>query len=729
MVYEVKLLGFFPQKSEMERAFIQGLKMCIVLLFLSSLDVVTQLVDGAATDDKKDGLYSKLKDDVIVLNLNNMRDRVYGKNIVWVIEFYNSWCGHCIEFAPTWKQFASDLKGWRRVVSVGAVDCANDDNVKICRDFDIQLYPSVLILPPQFGDDKMNKLTQVKTRSTAEIKETVLDYITNPELSIPKTWPQLTPLQSLGDIWNGAKEEHDFVVVVFEDKNSIVGRQVILDLVDYGTIHVRTMLKENVQKFGILKYPSLYIINKDSSFQHLASGTGMADSDRHRFVDKLLSMLGLFDSEGRRIKISHNNEEKEKPGNVVQFELPREVDTKASSIGVHMLDLESALHYAFRQEIAICKTIDGSKLNALHDFITSLAKYFPGRKEVSRFLWKLVEYLRNLHSPLSGESWNTVIDNLQDNEAFIPFQVKWVGCQGSHPRYRGYPCGMWTLFHTLTVAAYLNSTESTTVKSLEVPLAIRGYMEHFFGCHECSENFLKMAATLESDIHTPEEAVTWLWAAHNKANKRLYGGPSEDPQHPKIQFPSEKDCPGCRMKVANKIPVAQPVSSWDWSQTAVVNFLVKLYGPEGIIQDVVWQAGDEGDGYGQGREIAATKSKDEMDWWENKQRQEDLKKIRQLHEQKRKTKLERNLQKLHNLTVRVSREEQAWNLGRETESRRKADYAYEERTVMHRWGFSQLDIGVCMAFYVVCAIIILYLYYHFIVHKKFKAPCSKCLPV
>lgn len=42
----------------------------------------------------------------------------------------------------------------------------------------------------------------------------------------------------------------------------------------------------------------------------------------------------------------------------------------------------------------------------------------------------------------------------QDKEAFLPYQVRWVGCQGSHPRYRGYPCSMWTLFHTLTVAAY-----------------------------------------------------------------------------------------------------------------------------------------------------------------------------------------------------------------------------------------------------------------------------------
>ena len=65
---------------------------------------------------------------------------------------------------------------------------------------------------------------------------------------------------------------HDVLCV---DVNCIYHRivvlsQVILDLVDYPSILVRRIQKKNVDKFGITKYPSLYIINKDSSFQHLA---------------------------------------------------------------------------------------------------------------------------------------------------------------------------------------------------------------------------------------------------------------------------------------------------------------------------------------------------------------------------------------------------------------------------------------------------------------------------
>lgn len=36
---------------------------------------------------------------------------------------------------------------------------------------------------------------------------------------------------------------------------------------------------------------------------------------------------------------------------------------------------------------------------------------------------------------------------------FLPNHIKWVGCQGSRPELRGYPCSLWKLFHTLTVEA------------------------------------------------------------------------------------------------------------------------------------------------------------------------------------------------------------------------------------------------------------------------------------
>lgn len=56
------------------------------------------------------GLYNG-NDAVFVLDNNNFNFEVYGDENVWIVEFYSSWCGHCISFAPTWKVFSSKMAG------------------------------------------------------------------------------------------------------------------------------------------------------------------------------------------------------------------------------------------------------------------------------------------------------------------------------------------------------------------------------------------------------------------------------------------------------------------------------------------------------------------------------------------------------------------------------------------------------------------------------------------
>lgn len=54
------------------------------------------------------GLYNA-SDDVVILNVTNFKTTIYGSSRSWLVEFYNSWCGFCFRFAPTWKAFASDI--------------------------------------------------------------------------------------------------------------------------------------------------------------------------------------------------------------------------------------------------------------------------------------------------------------------------------------------------------------------------------------------------------------------------------------------------------------------------------------------------------------------------------------------------------------------------------------------------------------------------------------------
>lgn len=59
-------------------------------------------------------LYSS-SDPLTLLDANTVRQAVLGSSSAWAVEFFASWCGHCIAFAPTWKELANDVRGekWR----------------------------------------------------------------------------------------------------------------------------------------------------------------------------------------------------------------------------------------------------------------------------------------------------------------------------------------------------------------------------------------------------------------------------------------------------------------------------------------------------------------------------------------------------------------------------------------------------------------------------------------
>ena len=76
-------------------------------IFIAVLSLSAIFVHSA---EEKLGLYDGT-DDVIILNDTNFPSNVIGSDRAWIVEFYNTWCGHCVKFAPKWKEFAKDLKG------------------------------------------------------------------------------------------------------------------------------------------------------------------------------------------------------------------------------------------------------------------------------------------------------------------------------------------------------------------------------------------------------------------------------------------------------------------------------------------------------------------------------------------------------------------------------------------------------------------------------------------
>lgn len=168
-----------------------------------------------------------------------------------------------------------------------------------------------------------------------------------------------------------------------------------------------------------------------------------------------------------------------------------------------------------------------------------------------------------------------------------PAALSWIGCHGSTANRRGYTCGLWWLFHFITVQAAQRADivanavpYSDTVDPLEVLQAIHGYVRYFFGCTDCSQHFQRMAIERQAwQVRTPTEAVLWLWRAHNEVNARLASDPStNDPLFAKQAYPREGECPRCR----NGSGSLTNASLVQWVDDAVLPHLMQVYAVQNL---------------------------------------------------------------------------------------------------------------------------------------------------
>ena len=129
-------------------------------------------------------------------------------------------------------------------------------------------------------------------------------------------------------------------------------------------------------------------------------------------------------------------------------------------------------------------------------------------------------------------------------------------------------------------------------------LAVRSWIEQFFGCEDCRHNFLAMATGIAATVRTRDDAVLWMWQAHNSVNLRLareqlqettvYAGQENlykyDPAAPKVAWPSAQDCPRCHRgcglggtAMATNDPLIWQPAADEWDVAAVLSFLNAFY--------------------------------------------------------------------------------------------------------------------------------------------------------
>uniref|UniRef100_G1MVM9 Sulfhydryl oxidase n=1 Tax=Meleagris gallopavo TaxID=9103 RepID=G1MVM9_MELGA len=433
-------------------------------------------------------------------------------------------------------------------------------NYETCKEYGIHFYPTVRFFRAFTKQFTTGENYKGADRELQTVRQMMVDFLQNhSQESRPPACPPLDPVSSSDVTSLFDKKAPHYTAVVVESNNSYIGREVILDLIQYENIAVKRALnfdKSFLEKLGITSVPSCYLMHPNGS---------------HGLVNSLKPLRSVFSSYLKSL-----------PGVRRNFFHPLKIKPwkEFDKSKLYMADLESGLHYLFRVELATHKMLEGAELKTFKDFVTISAKLFPGRQPVVKLLETLQEWLVSL--PLDKIPYDAILDlvnnKMRISGIFLTKRMEWVGCQGSRPELRGYTCSLWKLFHTLTVQAALRPTalintglEDNPRIVLEVMLR---YIQHFFGCKACAQHFEEMAKESMDSVQTLDKAVLWLWEKHNVVNNRLAGDLTEDPKFPKVQWPTPDLCPACHEEIKGL---------HSWNEAQVLQFMKHHYDSENIL--------------------------------------------------------------------------------------------------------------------------------------------------
>ncbi|XP_069604232.1 sulfhydryl oxidase 2 [Ranitomeya imitator] len=539
--------------SGMPRAALQILLVGAVLLLLAA----------------EKTLYGPQDAGIAILARRSVPGALYNSSSAWLLEFYSSWCGHCINYAPTWRDLGADVQDWNPAIRIGVLNCADEENTAICKDYGVQFYPTFRFFSPFTKDFTQGENYKAEAdREVQTVRHVIIDYLESlPAEHRPPACPSLQPISSSDVTSLLTQKDPRYTAIIFESETSYIGREVILDLMQFEHITVRRTLdsdKAMLKRLGVVAVPSCYLIYPNAS---------------HGLINIVKPLRSVFSS---HLKSLPGVRKKAGAHSALPERLPEEEDVAWKDYDkskLYTADLESALHYLLRVELATHQTLEGEKLKTFKNLITLLYKLFPGRPHVVKLLETLQEWLVSM--PLDKIPYDAILDlvnnKMRISGIYLTSHVEWVGCQGSRAQLRGYPCSLWKLFHSLTVQAAVQPDALANTEfegdAQAVLKTMRQYIRDFFGCRECAQHFEAMAKESVDSVKTADEAVLWLWRKHNVVNKRLAGAPSEDPKSPKVEWPTPDLCPSCHEEINGL---------HNWNEKEILAFLKGHYGANQI---------------------------------------------------------------------------------------------------------------------------------------------------
>jgi len=415
----------------------------------------------------------------------------------WLLmEFYSPTCGHCRNFAGQFKEIFSYYEG--SSVKVARLNC--NTYYTMCNEWAVKGFPTLRFGPTE-GWKALADLAESKDFSS--------------------------PLFKSG---NGKAPTKDSLGIFRLKRKGLKTAKAIIGALEEKK---RIWMKEYAPHLKSLEYvqpqsdPAPPTILKKKILSSRSS-------------NKITSESGLPELESNTAPLSG------KTVGMVQHVKTNELDQK-SWIELKGVERDEPLKYDLEdieratilllQQAKVKVDRDITLLDKLRPFLELLCRAYPDQS-CRLELCTMSIHARSTKAFVLPKSSDENFSGHKDDESgaicghsFSALGQKWGQCSGTTKYDRGYTCGLWLLFHTLVV----NDISYASLRP------IREYMEYFFDCDDCRNNFLAISRDIDS-VTSSDEAILWLWKAHQSVNVRLSheevelaGGPA-DPSFPKYFF-------------------------------------------------------------------------------------------------------------------------------------------------------------------------------------------------
>ncbi|OQS00256.1 sulfhydryl oxidase [Thraustotheca clavata] len=239
------------------------------------------------------------------------------------------------------------------------------------------------------------------------------------------------------------------------------------------------------------------------------------------------------------------------------------VDKKVAAVDARVDRLRDAAHslvFAFETSFFMgTDYLNGERYTAARTWLRLLAALFPleaNQKQLAELLYRFES-----QSSWTSDEWRLLIA-MWKSDTLGNTYPKDLFTRPNYAVCETYTCGVWFLFHELTVADLPEK-----FAPLDVALGIRTFVEHFFGCELCRMHFLKanpvdrLEGLMEKSDKGKDALVLWMYHMHNIVNVNV--------EHE--VWPSKTDC-----KLCYKTSTAS-ANRTDVVENAMLKFMKKAY--------------------------------------------------------------------------------------------------------------------------------------------------------